>query len=211
MSAGSVGVMLFVLTGSNAAGKTAVLADLAARVENLALHDFDAIGVPPGADTRWRHRATEEWAKGVLAYQAEGRDSLVTGQSPLGEWLAVPSATQIDGIAACLLDVSDAIRAERLARRPRWLGSDRVALPRLLGWAEWHRAHARDPQCRQEVIQQNAWDEMCWERWRRWARGDSRWDILTVDTLSRPSMRLWKTSRAGSPTNGYSTATQRCL
>jgi len=42
--------MLFVLSGSSAAGKTTVLAELAARVENLAVHDFDEIGVPEGAD-----------------------------------------------------------------------------------------------------------------------------------------------------------------
>ena len=44
--------MLFVLTGSSASGKSTVLARLAARVENIELHDFDELGVPRGAGRR---------------------------------------------------------------------------------------------------------------------------------------------------------------
>ena len=94
--------MLFVLTGSSAAGKSAVLPRLAARVGNLEAHDFDELGVPRGASRRWRQEATEEWARRTVASQANGRDSLIAGQTPIGEWLAVPSATALDGIAVCL-------------------------------------------------------------------------------------------------------------
>jgi len=109
--------MLFVLTGSSAAGKSAVLPALAARVESVETHDFDELGVPRGASRQWRQEATEEWTKRVVASHADGRDTLIAGQTPIGEWLAVPSATELDGVAVCLLDVSDRIRAERLSRR----------------------------------------------------------------------------------------------
>lgn len=174
--------MLFVLTGSSAAGKSAVLPGLAARVENLEPHDFDELGVPRGASRRWRQEATEEWTRRTVACQANGRDSLIAGQTPIGEWLAVPSATELDGIAVCLLDVSDPTRAERLSRRPPAHVPGPTQLGHLIAWASWHRAHAADPQWRQDVIRHGGWDQMRWQRWRHWKRGDRRWDVLTLDT-----------------------------
>jgi len=53
--------VLFLLFGSSAAGKTFALNVLRDRVPDLAIHDFDEIGVPSGADTPWRHRANEAW------------------------------------------------------------------------------------------------------------------------------------------------------
>src|SRR5207253_9418828 len=46
-----------------------------------------------------------------------GLDVLLAGQSPLGEVLASPSAIELKGIAACLLDVDDRLRRQRLERR----------------------------------------------------------------------------------------------
>ena len=176
--------MLFVLTGSSAAGKTAVLSGLAASVADLEPHDVDELGVPRGASRRWRQEATEAWTRRVIASAA--RDTLIASQTPLGEWLAVPSATALEGIAVCLLDVSDQIRAERLRRRREAIAPGRIQLRHLLAWAAWHRSHAADPQWRQDVIQQGAWERMRWERWRHWQRGDHRWDVLRLDTSVAP-------------------------
>jgi len=174
--------VLFVLTGSSAAGKTAVLVGLAARVADLEPHDFDELGVPQGSSRRWRQEATEEWTRRIIASSAAGRDTLIAGQSPIGEWLAVPSASALEGIAVCLLDVSDRIRAERLRRRAGATAPDRIHLGYLRAWASWHRSHAADPQWRQDVIREGGWGRMRWERWEHWQRGDRRWDVVRVDT-----------------------------
>jgi hypothetical protein len=84
--------VLFLLFGSSGAGKTFVLDVLRDRVPDLAIHEFDEIGIPPDAGTAWRHRANEEWVRRALAYQAEETDLLLAGQTPFGELLATPSA-----------------------------------------------------------------------------------------------------------------------
>ncbi len=178
--------MLFVLTGSSAAGKSAVLPALATGVNGLEVHDFDELGVPRGASRQWRQETTEEWTKQVVASHADGHDALIAGQTPIGEWLAVPSATQLDGLAVCLLDVSDRVRAERLGRRSAEIAPDRTEVGHLLAWASWHRSHAADPQCRQDVIRQGGWERMSWQRWQHWQPGDRRWDVFTLDTSIAP-------------------------
>jgi hypothetical protein len=172
--------VLFVLTGSSAAGKTAVLEHVGGRVGNLAVHDFDEVGVPAGADTAWRQRATEAWVGRALRHQRRSTDTLVAGQTPLGEWLAVPSITRVDGIASCLLDVSPDVLTDRLASRPR--GPTDPNLEDLIAWAAWHRAHALDPQHRRDVLTRNGWEAMRWKRWEGWARGDPRWRSCIVET-----------------------------
>ena len=175
--------MLFVLTGSSAAGKSTALSGLAARVEHLDLHDFDELGAPRGGSTRWRQEATEEWTKRAIAAR---RDVLIAAQSPLGEWLAAPSAPDLEGIAVCLLDVSDSVRAGRLARRSGVVAPDRTEIGHILAWASWHRSHANDPQFRQDVLRQRGWEAMRWERWQDWRREDPRWDVATLDTTAAP-------------------------
>jgi hypothetical protein len=53
--------MLLLVFGSSAAGKTHALEELRRRNLDAAIHDFDEIGVPAGADRVWRHQANEEW------------------------------------------------------------------------------------------------------------------------------------------------------
>ncbi|MFF3712946.1 hypothetical protein [Streptomyces phaeochromogenes] len=60
---------------------------------------------------------TEMWVRRALEYQDRGVDLLLTGQSPLAEVLASPSAPLLDGIAVCLVDVSDEARRRRLTQR----------------------------------------------------------------------------------------------
>jgi hypothetical protein len=113
-----------------------------------------------------------------------GLDLLLTGQSPLGEILASPSAPGLDGIAVCLVDVADEERRRRLDRRDegRW---SPAALDAFAGWSAWHRGHAEDPQYRPEVVVDGSWDGMVWDRWSAWTKEDPRWDTYVLDTTGR--------------------------
>jgi hypothetical protein len=177
--------MLFNVTGSSCSGKSTLAGALADRIPGLAVHDFDEVGVPEGADRRWRHRTTEWWVRRALEYQERGVDLLLAGQSPLGEVLAVPSAPLLDGIAVCLIDVADEVRRDRLTARD---GDrlDAAAVGAYLGWAAWHRGHAGDPRYRPDVITEDSGPDMAWHRWTGWTAGDPRWSCHLLDTTDRP-------------------------
>jgi hypothetical protein len=180
--------VLFLLFGSSAAGKTVVLSELRGRVADLAIHDFDEVGVPSGADTAWRHRAIEQWVCRALEYQAEGVDLLLAGQTPFGELLAAPSASRLDAISACLLDCDDATRTARLRERgPEWFTRTGGDLQDYLNWAAWMREYAADPSARAEVIKhEGIVDEMRWSRWSDWQANDPRWRVRVLDTSTLP-------------------------
>jgi hypothetical protein len=180
--------VFFLLFGSSCSGKTVALDALRGRVDGLAIHDFDEIGVPVGADLAWRQRANEEWVQRALECQADGTDLLLAGQTPLGELLAAPSASGLEAISACLLDCDDATRMARLqARGPEWLSRTGATLTDYLNWADWMRGHATDPRSRVKVIRSAAaWREMQWSRWSDWLSGDPRWRVRLVDTSASP-------------------------
>lgn len=180
--------MFFLLFGSSCSGKTLGLEALRGRVDALAIHDFDEVGVPAGADLAWRHRANEQWVRRAVEHQAEGMDFLLAGQTPLGELLAAPSAAQLDAISACLLDCDDTTRLERMTvRGPEWLSRTGGTVRDYLNWASWMRDHAADPTARVEVIRcDGAWTEMRWSRWNAWRAGDPRWRVRVVDTSAAP-------------------------
>ncbi len=175
--------MLLTIAGSSCSGKTTALRACAA-IHGLVVHDFDEIGIPSGADTAWRQRTLEAWIQRALRYQADGLDVVLTGQSPLGEVLASPSATELNGIAACLLDVNDQVRWHRLEERDpgKW---DLDAKRRFNGWARWHREHAADPRQRPEVITADGYEQMRWDRWSDWPSRDHRWVVRVIDTTGR--------------------------
>jgi hypothetical protein len=179
--------MLFLLFGCSGSGKTAALDGLKReRIPDLALHDFDEIGVPAEADTAWRQRATEEWVWRTLELQADGGDALLAGQVALGEVLAVPSASELNGVSACLLDCDDETRLRRIHARGGVSGS----LQDHLDWSEWMRRHARDPSWRQDVIRTAGIEEMRWERWADWREGDPRWRVHVIETSRLPIERV---------------------
>jgi hypothetical protein len=176
--------VIFLLFGSSAAGKTSVLDDVRGRVAGLAVHDFDEIGVPPGADPAWRHRADERWVRRAIDYQSEGTDLLLAAQTPFGELLAAPSAPRLEAISACLLDCDDETRVARLhARGPAWFARTKGALDDSMQWAAWMRGHAADPSWRTEVIRHRSTeDDMRWERLEAWRAGDTRWRVRVIDS-----------------------------
>lgn len=175
--------MLLLLTGSVCSGKTTI-AHRCATVERLVVHDFDEVGVPEDADASWRQRTQELWAERAIAYEDAGRDLLLSGQSPLGEALAVPTAPLMGRISACLLDVSDTERLRRLDERDpgKWTTADKQD---FLAWAAWHRGHAADPTYRPEVITADGWPHMLWDRWSDWQAGDPRWQVEIIDTTDK--------------------------
>jgi hypothetical protein len=175
---------LFLLFGSSAAGKTSTLEALRPRFPELAMHDFDEIGVPPDADTAWRQRMNEVWVKRALEVQAGGGDFLLAGQTPFGELLATPSASRLHAVRGCLIDCDDETRLARLrARGQHWLARSSGDVEAHVGWAEWMRHHAVDPSWHPEVIRHTASDDaMQWSRWADWKRGDPRWRVRVVDT-----------------------------
>ncbi len=183
--------MLFLLTGASASGKTLATSLLEGRIRALGVHDFDELGVPSDPDATWRQQANETWLHRVLESQERGVDTMLASQTPLGELLATPSATMLDGIAACLVDCSESARARRLLER----GGDAEAQHRATiadhaAWAEWLRRHARDPQWRQDVIRRpSSPPVMRWQRWVHWRRGDPRWQVDAIDTTHAPPAR----------------------
>ena len=164
--------MLYLVTGASGAGKSTVLDPLRTLAPEIAVHDYDVVGVPTEPNKRWRQRTNELWVQQALRFQKRGQDLILFGQTPLGELLATPSATRLEGIAACLLDCEESVRKKRLPI----LGEHHLV------WAEWLRQHAQDPQHDQDVLKEDAPPRMRWERWDRWQRGDPRWQVVRLDT-----------------------------
>ena len=48
----------------------------------ISIYDFDDIGVPEGADKKWRQESTEKWLQKLLK---EDKDACLLGQMVLGE------------------------------------------------------------------------------------------------------------------------------
>lgn len=187
--------MLLLLFGSSAAGKTYAIDDLLRRHPDVAIHDFDEIGVPPGADRAWRHHANEVWIARALEYQSEGRDVLLASQTPFGEMLASPSAPRLEAISACLIDCDDDTRIARLRDRgPDWFSRTGAELADYLAWVEWLRRHAADPSGEQHVLTEPPTEvPMRWERWADWRAGDPRWRVARIDTSDAPADRVAET------------------
>jgi hypothetical protein len=178
--------VLFVLTGSSCSGKSAI-AERCSSIDRLSVHDFDDVGVPSDADLVWRQSTLEGWIQRALQEEQRGRDTLLTGQSPLGEILAAPSTPRLEGIAVALVDVDDHERWIRLEHRDpgKW---DDDTKRSFVNWARWHRTHADDPQADPEAIINGSNSEMAWARWTSWNPDDPRWSTERIDTTGRSTV-----------------------
>jgi gluconate kinase len=142
---------LFFIGGASGSGKTAIMPELQKKLgSEIEIYDFDDIGVPDGADKKWRQESTEKWLRKLLA---DGKDACLLGQIVLGEIIACPSAKKLDDINFCLLDVSDFERIQRLKKRNTY-GADQ----NMLNWSAWLRMHHQDPQWTQHVIKDDSWN-----------------------------------------------------
>jgi hypothetical protein len=167
--------MLFFVFGSLASGKSRLLRALRGKVSDIALVDAD---LPrPAKSKADRQRRLQQCLEEI---RSEGGpiDVLYAGQSPLGELLACPVATEFAGIAPCLLDCGDAIRIQRV--RSRGWRND-TSESDLLRWSAWMRLHAVNPQHDQSVLIAGGAAELRWERWNRWQRSDARWQVTVID------------------------------
>jgi hypothetical protein len=168
--------MFFLVSGVMASGKSTVARLLPGYLENVECHDADEL-VAEDSDTRCIR--LEHWVQQALEAQQVGRDFLLADHAPLGELLACPSAPDLNGIAACLLNCTDAVRAARYTARgidPRW------PIEPQLHWAAWHRRHARDPRWMPHVVTGNGPPSHQYDRWRTWTADDPRWRVFVLDT-----------------------------
>jgi energy-coupling factor transporter ATP-binding protein EcfA2 len=177
--------MLLLVTGASGAGKSTarhrIARALSSAVQCVELGDV--VTVPRYPTIAWRQEATEAVVQRAVELQGTGGHLLLSGDPvAAGEVMAAPSAAQLDGVAACLLDLDPETQAARLAER----GDDPSLLVRHQAFAHWMRAHARDPQHMLDVLTTDGWDAMCWERLDI-APGDRRWGMRVLDTsdLSR--------------------------
>jgi hypothetical protein len=168
--------MFFLLSGVMASGKSTMARLLTEHLRDVECRDGDEIY----ADTSdGRATRLEIFVRQAVAAQARGDDFLLADHAPLGELLACPSAPKLDGIAACLLDCSDRVRAARYQARgvdPQW------AIEPQLSWAAWQRRHARDPRWPPGVIDHNGPPTHRYDRWRTWSSDDPRWRVYVLDT-----------------------------
>ena len=174
--------MFLVVTGASGAGKSTVRRAIAPTlasdgVECVELHDV--IHVPTVPTIAWRQQAVEAAVRRAVGLQARRRHLLLSGDPvAVGEVVAAPSADRLERIAACLLDLDADAQATRLGER----GDDPTLLEHHVAFADWMRAHARDPEHMPHVLRTNAWPQM------RWERGiEGSWDVHVIETsrLSR--------------------------
>jgi hypothetical protein len=193
--------MLYFITGAGGAGKSAVLPRLRGHFPDIAWHEFDSLGVPSDADTRWRQRTLEAWLQKSCSAQADGQGTGIVGQVAIGEILAAPSAPLLSGIALCLLDCDDLTRIDRMRERGSEIDQD------MLNWAAWLRVHAVDPAWRPDVVMRDGEEDYVWQRWKGWQRGEPRWCVFRLDTtrltISDVGERLadWIRREAEQPVN----------
>lgn len=188
--------MFFLVTGASGVGKSTVRRQLTKSFRDVLIAaelatlghtsaELATLGHAPAWTLRWRHQMVERAVQRALEAQERGKHFLLCGDPvPPGELYAAPSADRLDGIAVCLLDASAQAQRERLLAR----GDDSALLPHHLAFAEWMRAHVLDHRHRPEVLLQDAWEEMRWERWMRDDLARPLWEASIIDTTDlRPS------------------------
>ena len=114
-----------------------------------------------------------------LDAQREGKHFLLCGDPvPPGEVWAAPSADHLDRLAVCLLDAGEKAQTARLLER----GDDLNFIRHHVAFADWMRHHVMDHRHRPEVITQNAWPQMRWERWVGIAAVQPPWSSYIIET-----------------------------
>ncbi len=189
-------VKLYFVAGASGSGKTSIMPEVKKILgDTFSVYDFDDIGVPKNADKTWRQESTEKWLQKLLS---EGKDACLFGQIVLGEILACPSASQLENVTFCLLDVSDFERIERLKKRNTY-GADQ----NMLNWSSWLRMHHQDPQWMQHVLKEGCWSGLQFSRWDQLTEWGSKAVITTMDTTGKSvnevaaAVAQWITNQEG--------------
>ena len=175
--------MLGIVFGASGSGKTTQAALVRSLLPGVRVHDFDDAGGSPPLDLAWRRRTTSAWVERALG---ESPDLLVLG-GVAGEFLAAPSASELDGLAFALLDCGDVERVRRIVDRQREEAISAHELWDHVAWGVWLRFHAGDPGWWAGPIRGGGGgdDGFAWSRWEAWRAGDPRWSIERVDTTDR--------------------------
>jgi predicted ABC-type ATPase len=112
--------VLLLVTGASGVGKSTVR-EMVEPELFPAVECVELVHLAPLAAARtrvWRQQTTERAACRAIDLEARGRHLLLCGDPvPAAEVVAAPSATSLDSIAACLLDVSRTGQVDRLAAR----------------------------------------------------------------------------------------------
>jgi hypothetical protein len=140
------------------------------------------LGSSPKWRIEWRHRMVERAVRRALDAQREGKHFLLCGDPvPPGEVWAAPSADRLDGLDVCLLDAAEKAHTARLLER----GDDATFIRHHVAFADWMRRHVVDHRHRPEVIIQDGWPQMRWERWVGLAADQPPWSSFIIETSER--------------------------
>ena len=155
--------MFFLVTGASGVGKSTVRKLIEPEFADvLEVAELGMLGSTPKWKIEWRHRMVERTVRRALEAQREGKHFLLCGDPvPPGEVWAAPSADRLDRLDVCLLDAGEKAQTARLLER----GDDLKFIAHHLAFAAWMRQHVIDHRHRPEVITQNAWPQMRWDRW----------------------------------------------
>ena len=172
--------MFFLVTGASGVGKSTVRKLIEPEFADvLEAAELAMLGSTPKWSIEWRHQMVERMVRHALDVQREGKHFLCCGDPvPPGEVWAAPSADHLDCLAVCLLDASEMAQTARLLNR----GDDSDFIPQHVAFADWMRHHVVDHRHRPEVITQNGWPEMRWDRWVGIAATQPPWSSHVVDT-----------------------------
>jgi energy-coupling factor transporter ATP-binding protein EcfA2 len=172
--------VLLLVTGASGAGKSTVRSllqpALAPTTECLELAQLSSD--PPAYTLAWRQQMAERAVSQANSLHQRGRHLLLCGDPVAAvEIAAVPSAPKLDGAAFCLLDVDAAAQAKRLAKR----GDDPSLVVHHKAFADWMHQQAADPLHMLNVVSDNGWDQMRWDRIPALAPA---WHVHIVDTTA---------------------------
>lgn len=170
--------MLLLVTGASGMGKstvrTLVERDLGPAVECVELTHVLPLRSAP--TLQWRQEATEVAVRLAVELQRAGRHLLLAGDPvPAAEVVAAPSADGLHSIGVVLLDASPEEQARRLEVR----GDDPGLLHHHQAFADWMRRTATDPLHLPQVITNDGWDQMRWDRLESLAPD---WHVTVLDT-----------------------------
>jgi hypothetical protein len=176
--------MLLLVTGASGVGKSTVRTQLASRLPaDVEAVELASLGETPQWSVEWRQRMVERLVQRATVLAAGARHLLVCGDPiPPGEVAAAPSAAGLE-LSVLLLDASPAVQQARLSAR----GDPPTLFERHIAFANWMRQHVVDPTHLPEVVIQNGWPAMEWERWHHpesTAASCPPWSTHVVDTTT---------------------------
>lgn len=174
--------MFLLVTGASGVGKSTVRRRLALHLPpDVEAVELATLGETPQWSLAWRHRMVERLVQRARELGDEGRHLLVCGDPiPPGEVISAPSG---DGLRlhVVLLHAAPEVQLARLTAR----GDSSEFHDRHVAFADWMHRHVVDPSYRPEVVIQDGWEEMRWERWLERAEAPDAslpWSAQVIDT-----------------------------